>query len=63
MKGANYGIESGHEGVRRGIARDRFHHLFHETLNIYGPIRRSLQFYNLANILQRVILQRVCGQY
>ena len=58
MHGGNYGIESGHEGVRRGIIRDRYHHLFHEALNIYDPIRRNLQIYNLANILQRV-----CGQY
>ena len=52
MKGANYGIESGHEGVWRGIARDRFHHLFHETLHIYKYIRRSLQLDSLVNNLR-----------
>ena len=52
MKGANYRIESGQEGVRRGIARDRYHHLSHEIPHIYKYIRRSLQLDSLVNDLR-----------
>ena len=50
--GGQCGIESGQEGVRRGIARDRYHHLSHEILHIYKYIRRSFQLDSLVNNLR-----------
>ena len=52
MHGGECGVESGQEGVRRGIARDRYHHLSHEILHIYKYIRRSLQLDSLVNNLR-----------
>ena len=52
MNGGECGVESGHEGVRRGIARDRYHHLSHEILHIYKYIRRSFQLDGLVNNLR-----------
>ena len=52
MHGGECGIESGQEGVRRGIARDRYHHLSHEILHIYKYIRRSFQLDSLVNNLR-----------
>ena len=52
IDGGECGIESGHEGVRRGIARDRYHHLSHEILHIYKYIRRSFQLDSLVNNLR-----------
>lgn len=52
IDGGECGIESGQEGVRCGIARDRYHHLSHEILHIYKYIRRSLQLDSLVNNLR-----------
>ena len=47
MKGANHGIESGHEGVRRGLAASvRYHHLSHNVTNINVDVFPNLLVYN-----------------
>ena len=47
MKGANHGIESGHEGVRRGLAATvRYHHLSHNVTNVNVDVFPNLLIYN-----------------
>ena len=52
MKGANHGIESGHEGVRRGLAATvRYHHLPHNVTKINVDVFPNLLVYNEVELL------------
>ena len=51
MKGANHGIESGHEGVRRGlVAAVRYQHLSHNVTNINVDVFAKLFIYNEVEV-------------
>ncbi len=51
MNGGECGVESGHEGVRRGITRDRLHHLSHSVTNINIDAGPNLLIYHEVEVL------------
>ena len=51
MKGANHGIESGHEGVRRGlVAAVRYQHLSHNVTNVSVDVFATLFIYDEVEV-------------